>query len=777
MNYEQLKNIANKTLPPSQGVNDAYKLDFDTSDIIDLIRLAHPKAVEQTKKLAKSIPGRSRQEFLKNLYYLLKSHVAYKPDPPGAQWVKAPSKVWSDKECDCKSYSSFIGSVLENKGIPYKYRFVSYNDSKRPTHVYIIVPQKSIGNTNNHITMDVVWRGYNQEKPFPPNNNLDMAQNYGQGLRFVAGFDDLIDKEPDIIDLGDKPIDEMSEAEMDLRLAIANVQASKEIAESIKGIGRAHWGYDAKLSVLKDALEATKMQEAGEFRNEGDYSNMIENIADSAISGIYGNIAKYNKEYAQINGFFKKAFKKVKGGFKKLGKGVKKLAAHRRKLLSKSKTGRFLLKVEKGVKKGTKAILKTTAKIVTAPQRLIIKRMLTKRLPKASGHFLYLFIPKGDVKKFPKKVQAKRKKQQRLAKFIVDGVGLREKHFMSLVRTGIKKKFKKEPETVLRDMASGKRVAGIDENAIGRIFTNRINLTRRLFKDVRQITDQRGEKPGFDDAPVLSDFKFMRRKVRKKKIKPMSLRRLPSRIKRAPQFKKALPMLRKTGPYFLYLFINDANLLKKMPQDVRRKRKQQEEVAEFLVKNLNMTRGEFMAMVRNGIETEMRRSPESMLKAYISGTPEIGVWTAVISAVIALVKKLISLIGKKSKVSVSKSDTPSEADFQELKEQAKKEIMQEIENVDPVKQVTDVAEKQVKQAADDIVQKKFKIKDFLQKRAIKRSKRKLEERIKHHRPPGDLERDRIKEESYAPEKDAREMIVRDDFEEDHRRGGSIWDTF
>lgn len=770
MNYDHLKNITDKYLAPKIGVNNLIKEDYKTSDIMDLVRVVLPKAIEQTKELSKHIPGRTKQEFLKNLYYLLKAHVSYKPDPLGSQWVKLPTAAWDDKVCDCKSYSTFIASVLENRGIPYKYRFVSYNSSKRPTHVYIIVP-----NGIGYISMDVVWKGYNQEKPFK--NNIDMS--YGNGLREVAGIEYMIDREPTIIDLGTTPIDEMGEGEMDLLLARANIEASKEIAESIKGIGNANPGYDSKIMLLNDALEATQAEARGELEGADDYSNIMDNIAAEGIAGTYDRLGYASDEIDEIGRRKRKRKRKrrLRGLFKKIKKKVKKVSKKIKKRMSKSKTGRFLLKIKEKQKRGLKAI----ARVVSAPQRLLIKKILEKRLPKASPHFLYLFIDDSEISKFPRKVQDKRKKQQKLAKFIIKGVGIKEKHFMSMVRTGIKKKFKKEPEKVIQDMARGKDVSGkarikgvamvdgIDKYYVGRSTMARNIQAKAILKDMSKLTKSRGPRLTIDEGPMISDFKSMRRGIRRGKT-PMRLRRLPSRVQKVPMAKQAIPMIKKSAPYWLYLFINDANVLRSLPAIVRRKRAAQEKVADFLVINLNMTRPEFMAIVREGIKNTMGKQPEDILKAYVSKVAGIGAWGAIISAVVGLVTKVVGLFKKKKdKPKVSKSDTPDESDFGSLKESATKLIVDAIDDQSPVKQIYKKALAIIDPETDKIIdaETKKEVKDPAQYKVVDPVTNKVVDPVT--RKP--------LTETYNGDADSREFIVRDDYEEDHKKGGtSLWDT-
>ena len=120
----------------------------------------------------------------------------------------------------------------------------------------------------------------------------------------------------------------------------------------------------------------------------------------------------------------------------------------------KTAAGKLLQKVGQGLKKaGT-----TVAKVVTAPARLAAKGALEIYLPKAAPTFLYLFTPAGA--QLPDMVARKKAKQERLKKFIVNGIGMKEDHFMAIIRNNLTKRFGKSPEAYLQERLN-KRVSGI----------------------------------------------------------------------------------------------------------------------------------------------------------------------------------------------------------------------------------------------------------------------------------------------------------------------------
>lgn len=123
----------------------------------------------------------------------------------------------------------------------------------------------------------------------------------------------------------------------------------------------------------------------------------------------------------------------------------------------KGGAGKLLKKVGQGLKKA----VKTVAKVVTLPVRLIAKGALEIYLPKAAPFFLYLFTPPGA--KLPDLMARKKAKAEKFKKFIVNGIGMKDTHVMGILRNNLTKRFGKSPESYLAERLA-KRVSGIAGN-------------------------------------------------------------------------------------------------------------------------------------------------------------------------------------------------------------------------------------------------------------------------------------------------------------------------
>jgi hypothetical protein len=551
-----LVNIADGTIKKPLKGNKLFKTDYNTDDIIDLIKNAHVWGLSYTKELAEQLPGSTLQEFCSNIYSLLKDNVRYKVDPIGSQFVKSPGRVWSDKECDCKSYSIFIGTTLQNKGIKFKYRFVSFVEgSKRVTHVYIIVPTEA----GKYITLDCVYDGYNSEKK-PFYYKIDIMP----GLHYLSG----IGEGKKLLDLGNKDIADISDGEMDLLIARDRLATEKAIVERMQGIGSLKAEkYQDSIDMIDDAISAVHAYEMGAIgdidtelalmcgqSHRGEYSSANQVSGIGSISGrkAFRNAKRKNLQVARKvmkkrltpfqkanvwgigeisghaigKGFFKKVAQKAKAAVKKVANSklatvatgganklltkstrqaaIKKVANSKLATVATGGANKLLTaKTRQNLGKDIKKVGQDVMKVASFPLRLAAKGILEIQLPKAAPFFLYLFVnDQKIIDKMPEKARAKRKKSEKVADFIVNGIGMKRDHFMGIVRNGIMKHYGKSPENVLADQLKG--IAGI--GVVGAAITAVITIISKIISLVKGAKKSKDLDVSEADAPDASDF-------------------------------------------------------------------------------------------------------------------------------------------------------------------------------------------------------------------------------------------------------------------------------
>ena len=159
--------------PSFQGIDVTYKSQADNKDIRDLLVKLVPKAKAQMVEFSKQFKGRTNKETCKKIFDYIKSNFTYVADG-GEQIIKLPSALLKKRVGDCKSYSLFTASILENLKIPYKFVYTSYNSNPIPQHVYVI--------TEDGCIIDAVYGIFNAEKKPTYRYTQDMNVRYMAGI-------------------------------------------------------------------------------------------------------------------------------------------------------------------------------------------------------------------------------------------------------------------------------------------------------------------------------------------------------------------------------------------------------------------------------------------------------------------------------------------------------------------------------------------------------------------------------------------------------------------
>lgn len=134
---------------------NTHYIDGDNYQLRQIIFANTPKAIAQTKEIAKRFKGKSEYDTAKKIFDFLKNDITYRADTTH-QKVKLPSALLREKVGDCKSYALFTGAILSNLNIGWKYVLVSYRNDPTPTHIYVV--------TDSGIIIDAVWGTFNSEK-------------------------------------------------------------------------------------------------------------------------------------------------------------------------------------------------------------------------------------------------------------------------------------------------------------------------------------------------------------------------------------------------------------------------------------------------------------------------------------------------------------------------------------------------------------------------------------------------------------------------------------
>lgn len=141
--------------------------------MVALVKMVY-ETVADTKLLAPLLIGKTLKDTTKNIWSFIHDHIQYKPDEPGNEQLRRPSRSWKDRKTgvDCDCYSITASSILVNLGIPHLLRITKYDGKPNYQHIYVIVPKngdtsdKNIETRSNYIVIDCVPEHYDFEAPY-----------------------------------------------------------------------------------------------------------------------------------------------------------------------------------------------------------------------------------------------------------------------------------------------------------------------------------------------------------------------------------------------------------------------------------------------------------------------------------------------------------------------------------------------------------------------------------------------------------------------------------
>ncbi len=114
----------------------------DTTAVLHLMRKHANKYAYQTKAIAPQLKGSTVKQTVENVYNFLYNNVQYQIDGYN-QNLRSPACSWQQRKTgiDCKSYSIFASTILQNLGIEHYFRKVkqTYYNPAYWSHVYVVI--------------------------------------------------------------------------------------------------------------------------------------------------------------------------------------------------------------------------------------------------------------------------------------------------------------------------------------------------------------------------------------------------------------------------------------------------------------------------------------------------------------------------------------------------------------------------------------------------------------------------------------------------------------
>ncbi len=433
----------------------------NTDDIIDALLDEIPGVKEQTREFSRQFsPDR---EGLRRLWTWVKRNIRYVEDPLGVQWIRTPARLWYDREGDCKSFTLFIVSVLENLKMPY---YVRFTNTEKPggrivNHVYPIAVLNG-----KEIVLDAVWRAFDTEHKFFFKKDYDMAEIYR-----LSGIGNTADLEALAIEL---------------TAAVADIPDSILLNDITRMTAGDFFRYQQ--AALFSAQSAAATNDVDKLRYEAAAASLrrgkiVDNGAAMVVSAINGQ----------------------RSGVGSLDADDIKVVKHILSVAASDTTPAFpvpLLRIpEEGVS-GVGDKIKDAAESILNAWRKMVNWLFKTGLKEAAPFFLYTFIKKP----LPEKSNRRRARQEAILAFIEKAGKFDSKDAVrNAIRLAIVEKTGKQPEAYMQAQ-TGEKISG--DAAVGVIPVAAIAAVVEILSKVATLFKKSSPGASAADAPDFTELKY-----------------------------------------------------------------------------------------------------------------------------------------------------------------------------------------------------------------------------------------------------------------------------
>ncbi len=470
------------------------KYNATLDDTLSLIAKISTRDKHQVFDLAQKLKGDTVKQTAYNIWLFVKENIPYKEDKRGTEQVRTPARVIEDAKngigSDCDCFTTFISAILKNLNIDHYYKVVAWKGEEY-AHIYPV----AIDENGNEYAIDGIPQilEFNVELPytaeliFNKNYNMDLQELNGtmqeietkamedeffaselngynpdedsedsldryyiENYQALMGNTIVVDdeKEADIILTGGEFFEGVFYKQVQLLLSnlkkeqanptfLSKRQNTKKeiaIAETILE----EWSSKDLPSILSEAIQDSDMYKTfyTELRKGiteytrpktlngiDDFDIYLQLIDDEELNGLILN--------GTLDGWFSKAWNKVKTGFKKAGK-----------------------KISTGLKKVGRALHRGAM----FPMRATLFPIL-----RAGGGVLFLarYASPEDLKKSAK-LREKKRRADLIVNKLVKALGYTTSGFDKLVKAGIKTAFGGVDKAFAR-LKRGKQLYGQSE--------------------------------------------------------------------------------------------------------------------------------------------------------------------------------------------------------------------------------------------------------------------------------------------------------------------------
>lgn len=165
---EYLAQIADATIPKPLGrMTDVVPDRYTPEQVLDWVLKAYQKGQGQLRVFAPYLRKDNVDATLRNVWSFVHNNIKFRRDGQKGQYPQTPAAAWAARRGDCKSYSVWIKSALDELGIPSAFRFVSHQTGIRKGipgfhHVYVVVQSEN----GHEVVLDANQPVFNRELPY-----------------------------------------------------------------------------------------------------------------------------------------------------------------------------------------------------------------------------------------------------------------------------------------------------------------------------------------------------------------------------------------------------------------------------------------------------------------------------------------------------------------------------------------------------------------------------------------------------------------------------------
>lgn len=174
------------------------KPDGDVTNVVkSMIKIVDSHS-NQTEKIAKKLKTDNLHDTCEKIFDFAYNHMQYKKDTAGVEELRTPARSWFDGQIkfkqqneessgvDCDDYAIFVGSILHQLDIPFRFRITKYYGRNYFQHVYVAVP---LEDSEEEIVIDPVLDKFNYEKHYSDEkSDFDMSGLFGDTLFGINGI-------------------------------------------------------------------------------------------------------------------------------------------------------------------------------------------------------------------------------------------------------------------------------------------------------------------------------------------------------------------------------------------------------------------------------------------------------------------------------------------------------------------------------------------------------------------------------------------------------------